>query len=107
MDGGSMSTTTVTVLDGSARISLPGRVARLVRHRELLVNLVRKELRGRYKDSALGFVWSLLNPVFYVLIFWLVFTKLMPAGIPSFPAFVLTGLLPWTLFATALTSGTN
>jgi ABC-2 type transport system permease protein len=102
-----MGTTATTVLDSNARISLPRRVARLVQHRELLVNLVRKELRGRYKDSALGFVWSLLNPVFYVLIFWLVFTILMPAGIPQFPAFVLTGLLPWTLFATALTSGTN
>jgi ABC-2 type transport system permease protein len=107
MDWGPMSATTTTVLDGSAHISLPGRVARLVQHRELLTNLVRKELRGRYKDSALGFVWSLLNPVFYVLIFWLVFTVLMPAGIPSFPAFVLAGLLPWTLFATGLTTGTN
>lgn len=107
MDWGPMSTTTTVVLDNNARISLPRRVVRLVQHRELLVNLVRKELRGRYKDSALGFVWSLLNPVFYVLIFWLVFTKIMPAGIPQFPAFVLTGLLPWTLFSTALTSGTN
>ena len=102
-----MSATTTTVLDGNARISLPRRVARLVRHRELLLNLVRKELRGRYKDSLLGFVWSLLNPVFYVLIFWLVFTVIMPSGIPSFPAFVLAGLLPWTFFAAGLTGGTN
>jgi ABC-2 type transport system permease protein len=77
-----------------------------VRHRELLVNLVRKELRGRYKDSALGFVWTLLNPVFYVLVFWLVFGIIMPSGIPNFPAFFLAGLLPWTLFASALTGGT-
>ena len=104
---GSVSETTTTVLDGNVRISLPRRVARLVRHRELLTNLVRKELRGRYKDSVLGFVWSLLNPVFYVLIFWLVFTVIMPAGIPSFPAFVLAGLLPWTFFAAGLTGGTN
>ena len=94
------------VLDGSSRISLPRRMARLVRNRELLLNLVRKELRGRYKDSTLGFVWSLLNPLMYVVIFWIVFGLLLTGGIPRYPAFVLSGLLPWTLFATGITAGT-
>ncbi|MGH2721005.1 MAG: ABC transporter permease [Actinomycetota bacterium] len=97
---------TTQVLDGRSRISLRSRMLRLVRNRELLVNLVRKELRGRYKDSMLGFVWSLLNPIMYVLIFYIVFGLILPSGIPSYPAFVLAGLLPWTLFASGLTSGT-
>jgi ABC-2 type transport system permease protein len=99
--------TATTVLDSRTSISLLKRGARLVRHRELLVNLVRKELRGKYKDSVLGFVWTLLNPVFYVIIFWLVFTVILPSGIPQFPAFFLTGLLPWTLFASGVTAGTE
>ena len=97
---------TTQVLDGRSRISLPSRMLRLVRNRGLLVSLVRKELRGRYKDSMLGFVWSLLNPIMYVVIFYVVFGLILPSGIPNYPAFVLAGLLPWTLFASGLTSGT-
>ena len=41
-------------------------------YRELLGNLVRKELKVKYKNSALGFVWSLLNPMLYLVVFWIV-----------------------------------
>ncbi len=76
-------------------------------HRELLGNLVRKELKVKYKNSALGFLWSLLNPLLYLVVFWIVFTKFMPASIPSFPIFLLCGLLPYNLFSAGMGGGTG
>jgi ABC-2 type transport system permease protein len=77
------------------------------RYRELLGNLVRKELKVKYKNSALGFVWSLLNPILYLIVFWLVFDVVLGSGIPDFPVFLLAGLLPWNLFSTSLGSATS
>ena len=86
----------------SARPTPRQRVANLWRYRELLGNLVRKELKVKYKNSALGFLWSLLNPILYLVVFWLVFDVLLGSSIPDFPIFLLVGLLPWNLFATSL-----
>lgn len=82
-------------------------MANLWRYRELLGNLVRKELKVKYKNSALGFVWSLLNPVLYLVVFWVVFDLVLGSGIPDFPVFLLAGLLPWNLFSTSLGSSTS
>ncbi len=76
-------------------------------YRELLGNLVRKELKVKYKNSALGFVWSLLNPMLYLVVFYVVFTYFMPASIPSFAIFLLAGLLPYNLFSASLGGGTG
>ena len=81
----------------------PLRRAREVwRYRELLGNLVRKELKVKYKNSALGFVWSLLNPALYLVVFYVVFQVVLKAGIPNFAIFLLSGLLPWNLFSASL-----
>ncbi len=87
----------------------PGPVRRVVdvwRYRELLGNLMRKELKVKYKNSVLGFVWSLLNPALYLVVFYFVFQIVLGAGIPYFAIFFLAGLLPWNLFSTALGAGT-
>ena len=91
---------------GTGRPSLLGRARDVWRYRELLVNLVRKELKVRYKNSALGFVWSLLNPALYLVVFYVVFQVVLDAGIPDFPIFLLAGLLPWNLFSASLGSAT-
>ena len=75
--------TTNRVIEPQTRVT--GRVRDLLRYRELLVNLVRKELRVKYKNSVLGFVWSMLNPALYLVIFWIVFTKFLPAQHPELP----------------------
>jgi lipopolysaccharide transport system permease protein len=79
----------------------------IVRYRSLLRNLVAKDLKVRYKNSALGFVWSLLNPLLLMLVFTFVFTQLLDQQIPDFPVFVLTALLPWTWTASAVAIGTG
>ena len=72
------------------------------RYRELLANLVRKELKVRYKNSSLGFLWSLANPAMYLVVFTIVFQVVLKAQIPRFAIFLLSGLLAWNLFSASL-----
>jgi ABC-2 type transport system permease protein len=112
-----LATTLHRPTDSGAREALPDdvstrpgplrRAAQVWRFRELLLNLVRKELKVKYKNSALGFVWSLLNPALYLVVFYLVFQVILGVGIPYFAIFFLGGLLPWNLFSTALGGATT
>lgn len=89
-----------------SRLRLREQVAQIWVYRHLLARMVRKELKVKYKNSFLGFFWSMLNPALYLFVFWLVFQVLLQAGIPNFPIFLLSGLLAWNLFSTALGSAT-
>jgi ABC-type polysaccharide/polyol phosphate export permease len=78
-------------------------VSEVWRHRELLGILTWREIRMRYKSSALGLVWSMLNPLILMLVYWFLFTVAFPNGvIPRFPVFMLLGLIAWIFFANAL-----
>lgn len=81
-------------------------LAELWQYRELLVGLTRKQLKVKYKDSALGFLWSMLNPAMYLAIFYVVFEVVLKAGIPDFAIFLLSGLLVWNFFAVAVSEAT-
>jgi ABC-2 type transport system permease protein len=108
-----------SALDGERMLSDPEMVERSRRpgpfqrlrniwaYRELLRNLVRLQLKVKYKNSVLGFVWSLLNPMLYLVVFTFVFTVVTKASVPDFPVFLLSGLLAWNLFSTSLGEGTN
>ena len=74
--------------------------------RELLLNLIRKELKVKYKNSVLGCVWSLLNPVLYLVVFSIVFGYLLPNNIEKFPIYLLSGLIAWNFFSSAVGAGT-
>jgi ABC-2 type transport system permease protein len=89
------------------RMSARERLVRIIRYRELLVGMVRKELKIKYKNSILGFAWSLLNPILYLVVFYIAFEKILGSGIPSFPIYLLTGLLVWNLFSTGLGAATG
>ena len=82
------------------------RLLQIWRYRELLVTLVHKELKVKYKNSALGFFWSLLNPALYLVVFYIVFQYFLPSGIPFFAIFLLSGLLPWNLYSTSVSGAT-
>jgi ABC-type polysaccharide/polyol phosphate export permease len=90
-----------------ARRSIFGRLADIWRYRELLLGLVRKELKVKYKNSTLGFLWSLVNPLLYLVVYTIAFQVILQAGIPEFPIFLLSGLLVWNLFSTGLGAGTS
>jgi ABC-2 type transport system permease protein len=76
-------------------------------YRELLVLLVRRELRARYKNSSLGFVWSLVKPVTQLLIYFVVIGKFLGAAraIPEFAIYVFCGLTMWALFNEVVSGG--
>jgi ABC-2 type transport system permease protein len=88
------------------RLRAGGRLRVLWAHREILLNLVRKELKVKYAASVLGAIWSLLNPLVYLAVFTFV-AKVLGAGIPNYPVYLLSGLLAWNLFSSALTSGAS
>ncbi|MDQ1383282.1 MAG: type transport system permease protein, partial [Actinomycetota bacterium] len=84
------------------KMSARERFKRIVERRELLVGMVRNELKIKYKNSVLGFAWSLVNPLLYLVVFYVAFVKILGSGVPEFPIFLLSGLLVWNLFSTAL-----
>lgn len=99
----------VTVGGGSA--SIGGMVASLrdiFAHREMLGLLVRRDLKSRYKDSALGFVWTLIKPLTQLLIYYVVIGRFLGAerGIPDFAIYVFIGLTAYALFAETVSGGT-
>jgi ABC-type polysaccharide/polyol phosphate export permease len=88
--------------------SVVNRALAVVDYRDLLKNLVVRDLKVRYRNSVLGFVWSLLNPLLMMVVFTFVFTTLMPQGnFPDFPVFLLAALLPWNWCAAAVMGGTG
>ncbi|MCU1351201.1 MAG: type transporter [Acidimicrobiales bacterium] len=94
------------VLEVSQRPNPFQRVKHLWQYRELLVNLTRKELKVKYKNSVLGFVWSLLNPLLYLVVFGIVFGVILGSQIHDYAIFMLSGLLAWNFFSASLGGGT-
>jgi lipopolysaccharide transport system permease protein len=91
-----------------AKVPLLPSFAGLAGYGELLRTLLRRELRSRYKGSALGLVWSLLFPLAMMGVYTLVFSVLWKGtrNIPHYPLFVLAGLAVWTFFQAAVQLGT-
>lgn len=83
--------------------------------RELLLNLVTREVRGKYKRTVFGQLWSLVNPLALMLVYTLVFSLLIrikplpgdPSGLNIFALWLLCGLLPWTFFASVLSAASG
>jgi len=80
----------------------------LYHYRELLKTNVKKEIRGKYKGSFLGVLWSFLNPLLMVLVYALVFPYIMKGdGIPHYLIFLIVAIIPWNYFTTCITTGCN
>ena len=74
----------------------------IYQNRELIWALSLKELRVRYKRSALGFLWALLNPLLMMVILTVVFSTIARLPVDKYAVFLISALLPWTFFAQAL-----
>ena len=72
---------------------------------DIVVTLARKDFKLRYRNSVLGFVWSLLNPLAYMVILTAVFGYLLRTNIPNFPSYLLLALLVWRFFSVGTSSG--
>src|ERR1017187_4349351 len=74
----------------------------LFKYRDLLRQLVMRDLKVRYKNSVLGFFWSLANPMIQVATITIVFKYVMPLNIPNYSAYLLVAFLPWMFFQMTL-----
>jgi lipopolysaccharide transport system permease protein len=85
------------------------RLVDLWNYRELIRNLVVRDLKVRYKNSAFGFAWSLLNPLFMMVVLSVVFSLVFERASPveNFPAFLVAGLIPWNFTNMSLTRAVN
>lgn len=92
-----MSDTVATGSLARARADAQGRV-----RWELLVGLIRKDLKVKYQGSTLGFLWSLANPLLLLAVYSFVFQVVFKSGIPDFGIYLMTGLLIWNAFSTAV-----
>jgi len=78
----------------------------VVKYRWLVLEMVSRDLKSRYRRSALGLCWTLLNPILYMSVYSLVFSFYLRAGIEAYVVFVMSGLLPWLWFSGAISDGT-
>lgn len=87
-----------------ARLHVGSRIREILARREVLLNLVRRELKVKYAASVLGAVWSLLNPIVYLLVFTFV-SEVLGTSVPDYPVYLLSGLLAWNLFSNSVSAG--
>src|SRR5436309_5555595 len=80
------------------------RIRELAAAREILMNLIRKELKVKYAASVLGAIWSVLNPIVFLAVFSFV-VVVTGNRLPHFPVYLLSGLLAWNLFSNSLLQG--
>lgn len=74
----------------------------LYKYRELLKTNVRKEIRGKYKNSFLGILWSFLNPLLQIAVYAIVFPLILRNNQPNYTIFLCVALIPWTFFTTCI-----
>src|SRR5215210_5576745 len=81
----------------------------LAAYRELLGLLVRRELKAKYKDSVLGFLWTLIRPLTILVVYYVAIGKFLGAerSIPDFAIYIFTGLIAWQLFQEIVSIGTG
>jgi len=79
----------------------------LFSYRELLFSLTKKELKVKYRGSALGFFWSLLNPILTMLVYYFVFSIVLRAGIKEFAVFLICALLPFNFLSNSVNYGAS
>ena len=75
------------------------------KYRGMIYQLVRRDLKARYKNSILGFAWMILNPLFQLCIYTIVFSVIIKMDIEQFHLFLFVALVPWIFFSTCLSYG--
>lgn len=82
-------------------------IKELWQYREMIVSLVKRDLKSKYKGSVLGFMWMFLNPLLQLCVYTVVFSGIMRMGIEKYYLFLFVALVPWIFFSTCLSGGTT
>lgn len=81
------------------------RIKDIYEYRDMISSLVRRELKGRYKGSILGILWTYVNPLCQVIIYSAVFSVIFKVNIDKFYLYLVIGMMPWTFFGTCVQTG--
>ncbi|MCL2607814.1 MAG: ABC transporter permease [Methanomassiliicoccaceae archaeon] len=83
------------------------RLKELYDYRYMILSLVRRDLRGKYKNSVLGVFWNFLNPLFQIIIYIIVFTAILYRDIDAYYVYLIVGIMPWFFFSGSLSEGSG
>lgn len=83
------------------------KIKEIYTYRHMLKTLVKQDIRGRYKGSVFGFLWTLLNPLLLLAVYSVVFQFVFKLDIEHYPIYLFVALMPWTTFANTIALGTN
>ncbi len=93
--------------DTGVSIIMTERIREIYAYREMIFSLVKRDLKGRYKGSALGFFWTFLNPLLQLAVYTMVFSTIMRSNIKDYYLFLFVALIPWIFFSTSLIGGSG
>lgn len=82
-------------------------IKELLEYKELLINLTFKDLKLKYRNSVLGFLWSFFNPILMLIVYNFAFKLILKVRVENFTVYLLAGLLPWTFFQAAMQVSTS
>ncbi len=82
-------------------------IKELYKYRQLLKSNVSKEIRGKYKGSFLGILWSFLNPLLMTMVYAIIFPLVLKSTQPHYVTYIIIAILPWTWFTSTIAQGTN
>lgn len=83
-----------------------GRIREVFQYNDMIRSLVLRELRGKYKGSILGFLWTFINPLCQIVVYIMVFSHIFRSGIEQYPVYLITGMFPWIFFSGAIQQST-
>ncbi len=82
-------------------------IKELYAYRQMIFSLVKKDLRGRYKGSVLGFLWTFINPLLQLVVYTVVFSFILRSNIERYYLYLFVALIPWIFFSSAITVGAS
>ena len=83
------------------------RIKEIFAYKDMIYSLVRRELRGRYKGSVLGFLWTYINPLCQIIVYSAVFSVIFKVNIEKFYLYLTIGMMPWVFFNTSIQGGST
>lgn len=82
-------------------------IKELYSYREMIISMVKRDLRGKYKASVLGFLWTFLIPLLQLVVYTFVFSTILKSNIDQYYIFLIVGLFPWNFFSSSITTGAS
>ena len=74
-------------------------------YKYMIISMIKRDLRGRYKGSLIGFVWNYIVPISQILVYYLIFTEILKTGIESYGVYLISGVIPWFFFSESVGEG--